>query len=483
MSGFRFRYLWPVVLIALCFLSLCTITAVSLFHQQAAVTGLLRENVESRRAAGDLRGCLNTLIELEIHHVEAVADQHARARGHLAHISRLADQPAERDLADRLTAGFDEYLRAWDHLPPVTDPGHRAAVDAAIRLLEQKVLLPCGEIEGYNDERVDESTRHHEQVLRNLAWGLAVIGGLGAVAGVILGYGVAHGLARSILRLRVQIRDAAGKLGPDLPEIVLTEQGAFSGLHAEVDRLSERIEEVVDRLQRREREVLRAEQMAAVGQLAAGVAHEIRNPLTAIKMLVQTGMEDGRLPADDLRVIEAEVRRMERALQTFLDFARPAKAERRPTDLAPVVQGVVGLVRGRAEKQRVAVRVELPPGGVTVTADEEQLRQVFVNLCLNALDAMPTGGTLILTVRTANPRQAQVEVSDTGPGIPKAVLPRLFEPFVSSKDTGLGLGLVISERIVRDHAGTIGAANRVGGGASFFVTLPAGDPHAQTTGR
>jgi two-component system, NtrC family, sensor histidine kinase HydH len=223
--------------------------------------------------------------------------------------------------------------------------------------------------------------------------------------------------------------------------------------------------------------------MAAVGQLAAGVAHEIRNPLTAIKMLVQTGMEDGRLPADDLRVIEAEVRRMERALQTFLDFARPAKAERRPTDLAPVVQGVVGLVRGRAEKQRVAVRVELPPGGVTVTADEEQLRQVFVNLCLNALDAMPTGGTLILTVRTANPRQAQVEVSDTGPGIPKAVLPRLFEPFVSSKDTGLGLGLVISERSVRDHAGTIGAANRVGGGASFFVTLPAGDPHAQTTGR
>ncbi|HVK13279.1 MAG TPA: ATP-binding protein [Gemmataceae bacterium] len=471
MTGFRLRYLGPVVLIALCLLALCTVTAVSLFHQQAAVTGLLRENVESRRAASDLRGVLNTLIELETHHVEAVADLHARAGAHVAQIRELADQPAERDLAARLEAGFDEYLRHWDSLPPARDPAHEAAVVAATRVLEQRVLIPCREIEGYNDVRVADSTRHHEQVLRNLAWGLAVTGGLGAVAGVVLGYGVAQGLARSIRRLRVQIRDAAGKLGPDLPEIVLTEVGDFHGLHAEVDRLTERIEQVVRTLQRREREVLRAEQLAAVGQLAAGVAHEIRNPLTAIKMLVQAGMEDGgAVPAEDLGVIEAEVRRMERSLQTFLDFARPPKAERRPTDLATLLDGVVDLVRGRAEKQRVAVRTDLPAGGVTLTVDPEQLRQVFVNLALNALDAMPTGGTLTLTARPT-PAGTQVEVADTGPGIAPAVLPRLFEPFASGKDTGLGLGLVISRRIVEDHGGTIAAANRAGGGASFLVTL------------
>ena len=474
MTGFRLRYLGPVVLIALCLLALCTVTAVSLFHQQAAVTGLLRENVESRRAAADLRGVLNTLIELETHHVEAVADLHARAKAHVDDISRLADQPGERDLAAKLAAGFDEYLRQWDTLPSSKDPGHEPAVAAATRALEQTVLLPCREIEGYNDERVEDSTSHHEQVLRNLARGLAVTGGLGAVAGVVLGFGVAQGLARSIRRLRVQIRDAAGKLGPELPEIVLTEVGDFHGLHAEVDRLTDRIEQVVGTLQRREHEVLRAEQLAAVGQLAAGVAHEIRNPLTSIKLLVQAGMEDfGGLGADDLGVIEAEVRRMERSLQTFLDFARPPKAERRPTDLAVLLDGVVGLIRGRAEKQRVATRVELPRGGVTATVDPEQLRQVFVNLSLNALDAMPTGGTLTLTVRPAA-AGTQIEVADTGPGIAKAILPRLFEPFVSSKDTGLGLGLVISQRIVEDHGGTIAAANRVGGGASFFVTLRTG---------
>ena len=107
------------------------------------------------------------------------------------------------------------------------------------------------------------------------------------------------------------------------------------------------------------------------------------------------------------------------------------------------------------------------------TVDGEQLRQVLVNLGLNALDAMPGGGTLTIAVEANRSGPIEIEVADTGPGVPKAILPRLFEPFVSSKETGLGLGLAISKRIVEDHGGTIGAANRAGGGAVFVVTLPA----------
>ncbi len=139
-----------------------------------------------------------------------------------------------------------------------------------------------------------------------------------------------------------------------------------------------------------------------------------------------------------------------------------------------LVRGVADLLRGRAERQKVAVRLDLPPAGVTVTADGEQLRQVLVNLGLNALDAMPTGGAVTFAVRPGPAGRTELEVADTGPGIPKAVLPRLFEPFVSSKDTGLGLGLVISKRIVEEHGGTLAAANRAGGGATFFVRLNAG---------
>src|SRR5438105_4380264 len=149
---------------------------------------------------------------------------------------------------------------------------------------------------------------------------------------------------------------------------------------------------------------------------------------------------------------------MERSLQALLDFARPPKPERRSVELGEVVRAVVGLVRGRAEKQRVKLRVDAPTGFV-LTADPGQLQQVLVNLALNALDAMPTGGTLSVSARRTAVGGVAVEVADTGPGISPEVMPRLFQPFVSGKDTGVGLGLVISRRIVEDHGGTITGAN------------------------
>jgi C4-dicarboxylate-specific signal transduction histidine kinase len=201
-------------------------------------------------------------------------------------------------------------------------------------------------------------------------------------------------------------------------------------------------------------------------------------------MLVQAAQEDGAggLTGEDLRVIEGEVRRQERSLQTFLDFARPSKPHRRSVEVVGIVHSVLGLVRGRCDKQRVKVRLDAPPGGLTLTADPDQLQQVLVNLVLNALDTMPAGGRLTITVRRRH-GAAEIEMGDTGPGVPKALLPRLFEPFVSSKETGLGLGLVISKRIAEDHGGSLAAVHRPGGGASFIVRLPTSPTDAHTPDR
>ncbi len=475
LSDGRWQFVWPVVLATGCLVGLCTFVAVSLFHQQATVHGAMRGDLKSRRAAVELHECLSGILVLERDQVEAVSTLHARAQGHLRTLADVADEPDERDEVARLSAAFEAYLKRWRAMPPPGRPGHDDAFHDARRVLEADVLRQCQEVAQSSHRRLDQTTFEHEQVLEQLAWGMAGVAVLGGVAGLVLGFGVARGLSRSIRRLQVRVRDAAGKLDPNPPEIVLTGEGDFGGLHAEIDHLAGRIESVVQKLQQREREVLRAEQLAAVGQLAAGVGHEIRNPLTAIKMLVQAALADGAagaLTPADLRVIEEEVRRIEQSLQTFLDFARPPKMERHPVDLLGVVRAVAGLVRGRAERQRVAVAVDAPPGPVLLTADAAQLRQVLLNLCLNALDAMPAGGALRVRVRAPAGGPVAVEVADTGTGIVPAMMARLFTPFASSKDTGLGLGLVISKRIVEDHGGAIGAANRPGGGASFFVTLP-----------
>ena len=473
MTGFRLRYLGPVVFVTLCLIILCAATAVSLFTQQESVTRVLRENVESKRAAVELGGCLLDLIELENNQVENIAVLHDRSTRQLVTIRQLSDQPEEQRIATQLETAFREYLRRWSRLPPVGDSGHEAARRDATKYLEVQVLKPCQEFEHYNTGRIDTSTLNHENFLRQLAWGMAGIGGLGAVAGLVLGYGVARGLSRSIRRLRVQLHDAAGKLDRKSAEIVFTEQGDFQQLHSEVADLTVQIEQMVQELQQREYELLRSEQLAAVGQLAAGVAHEIRNPLTAIKMLVQSAQEGtSDLTPEDLRIIESEIRRAEQSLQSFLDFARPPKLVRSSTDLIELIRTVMTLLRGRLEKQQIEVQLDLPQSVIPMTVDGERIRRVILNLCWNALDAMPQGGRL--TVRTAvrPTKQVVLVIEDTGPGISKLIFPRLFEPFASSKDTGLGLGLAISKRIVEDHGGSISVVNRLEGGATFFVKLP-----------
>jgi PAS domain S-box-containing protein len=226
----------------------------------------------------------------------------------------------------------------------------------------------------------------------------------------------------------------------------------------------------------RERQMVRAEQMAAIGQVAAGVAHELRNPLTSIKGLVQVNLReaDARgLPAEDLRVIEHEVRRMERTLRTFLDFARPPRLDRRRLDLVGVVDRVFALVGGRARKQRVALRFDRPDETPAVDGDEDQLQQLVLNLVLNALDAMPHGGSVEVELRPPQAGHAELLVRDTGPGIAPHILPKVFETFVSSKETGIGLGLPVSRRIAEDHGGSLSAYNLPAGGACFALRLPA----------
>ena len=208
--------------------------------------------------------------------------------------------------------------------------------------------------------------------------------------------------------------------------------------------------------------------------MAAGIAHELRNPLMPIKILVQSAAErrpspglDGR----DLTVLEQEISRLERSIQTFLDFARPPRIEKTTFAVRDVLEQIVKLLEARAERQGVRIECRFPAEPARIEADVGQFRQVVLNLLLNALDAVPHGGAIGLEM-TNEDRVLTLRVADTGGGLPGELGEQIFEPFVSTKETGLGLGLSICKRIVEAHGGEIRAANRPEGGAVFTVRLP-----------
>ena len=229
-------------------------------------------------------------------------------------------------------------------------------------------------------------------------------------------------------------------------------------------------------LRQRERDIAKAEQLAVVAQLATGVAHELRNPLTSIKLLVQNSREElasRGIPDDDLDIIGREVKRMERSLQTFLEFSRPTLAAPERIAIGALVDQLFLLVEGRAFQQSVVcVKTGVENDTLYIKGDRDQIQQLLLNLILNALDVMPNGGTLEVNLSLVDDGQLELRVIDSGPGISQKILPRLFEPFVTSKETGVGIGLLISRRIAREHGGDLSAYNQSEGGACLLLRLP-----------
>jgi signal transduction histidine kinase len=218
-----------------------------------------------------------------------------------------------------------------------------------------------------------------------------------------------------------------------------------------------------------------AERLATTGELAAGMAHEIRNPLAAIvnaTVLLTEGGLTAEERATTLTAIRTEARRLNRILSDFLQFARPQEARRTPGDIREVVQHVSALIRDdRSRAPRVDLKVAIDPAVPCFAFDRDQVTQVLWNVALNGVQAMNGRGRLSLEVARQNGDVA-LAVSDTGPGIPRDHLARVFEPFYSGKPNGSGLGLTIAERIVAAHGGRIEIDSEVGRGTRVTLLFP-----------
>jgi signal transduction histidine kinase len=226
----------------------------------------------------------------------------------------------------------------------------------------------------------------------------------------------------------------------------------------------------------RYRRMLRADRLATIGELAAGAAHEIRNPLTSIKSSLQY-LESRCREENEKRLLGVALRetdRIDEILAALLSFSRPTELRKEACDLVALLEESTALVAIQARAKGVDLRTSLPSAPVAVEADGSQLKQVFLNVFLNAVQAMEAGGTLTVEALRAGSGRPLVRITDTGPGIPEEALEKVFDPFFTTKKGGTGLGLSICYTIVKAHGGEIEVRSRPGEGTTVLVTLPAG---------
>ncbi len=273
-------------------------------------------------------------------------------------------------------------------------------------------------------------------------------------------------------------------------EIVLYQVvGGITGLLVDAERaerrrqaeLARQLQATLDDLKETERQLVRSERLAALGQLTAGLAHEIKNPLHAMRGTAEIVQDAIPAEAPEARMQGlhiGEIDRLTGVLERFLGFARPAAPSLGPVDLGDVARHLAGLVEAQARRQDVTVVLEATGQPTTVQGDREQLVQAALSIALNALDALEQagGGTLELMVeaeRRGSHHFHVLRIDNDGPPIPEDLLERIFDPFVTTREDGSGLGLSIAARIVDAHEGWITVDNRPGGGVSFRLHVPA----------
>lgn len=264
----------------------------------------------------------------------------------------------------------------------------------------------------------------------------------------------------------------------ELGRIILAYSEVMEKLQQSHEQLTEMVSGLQAELSEKNKLLERKERLAALGEMAAGMAHEIRNPLGGIQLYASLLAKDvNAMPASLQLVhkISGGVRRLEGLVSQVLNFTRESQVSRAETDLAEIIATAIELAQPKRIEYRVDIQLKGEPR-LMVRADEQLLGQAVLNLLLNGIEAMENGGTLFVqfaraTEEDGEARQLKVTIRDSGPGIPVAILDRIFNPFFTTKDIGTGLGLAIVHRIIDAHDGTITVTNPPGGGAQFEIRI------------
>ncbi len=394
-------------------------------------------------------------------------------REQLEQARALARSHEQKQTIGRIADEYDLYIREKDQVIDYYKTGKLkfgSKLHQDVRNRFFTILKMC---EGYKREYTRSIMAAKQEALTKAArlrdTAMAVI-----VTHILLVVLLAYLLVYQILNpLRILIRETSrskniDKSGND----VMTLSRSVRGLIEDAGQIQVELEKSRENL-------LHSEKMAMVGKLAAGMAHSVRNPFTSVKMRLFSLNRSLKLSGtqkEDFDVISEEIDHIDTIVQNFLEFSRPPRLKMQSASPSTVVDTAIQLLRYRLESYHVKVTVHRDKILPAIDADPDQLKEVLVNLIVNACEAMTGGGAIdireSLSGTPPDRQQAKIRIIDNGPGIPPAVIKKVFDPFYTTKEDGTGLGLSIVSRIIREHGGRVDLTSTEGRGTTFSIVLP-----------
>jgi len=383
-----------------------------------------------------------------------------RLRSH----ARTEDDGARVEAMVRLADENDRVFRS-QLLEAIAqgDDATRRAVHAALAEHVTHFAHLNHELNATFEQRSATARADAQRRRRNAGLAITACFVLAAIASLVLGLSVVRSILRPLGALRAgALQVAQGDLDHHI---------SVSG-HDEFAELAQTFNRMTDDLRGHQDQLIRSQKLASIGQIAAGVAHELNNPLGVIVGYVKLLERELGRDREELQIIRDELEQCQRIVGGMLDLTRPNRLEPRPVELVDLVRDVVDRLSESKVPHVVPIEVDAPDPDLTVTTDERRLRQVLTNILRNAIEASPVGKTVAVSV-TRPGDDVAIVVRDAGPGIPADIRERVFEPFFTTKDNGTGLGLAISQTIVTALGGRIELSAAAGGGTEAAIRLPA----------
>jgi signal transduction histidine kinase len=386
---------------------------------------------------------------------------------------RLAGDDDQHQALRQIEEEYARYIQGKDRVIAYYEAGEQAKGADLHKEVRKRFFTLLDLFEKFKELHTQQIAMAKSQSIMEAA-GLRVTAMAAMIGGLLLAIILMIILVVQILQPVNRLLEAASRGGSSAPT-----HNVVAALDRKVHGLLEDVDQTHLALERSRESLLQAEKLAMVGKLAAGMAHSIRNPFTSVQMRLfslNRSLKMDNEQKEDFQVISEEIRHIDTIVQNFLEFSRPPKLKMQQLSPSNVVDMALQLLRHRLKSYEVTVTVERERPLPDVSVDPEQLKEVLVNLIINACEAMSNGGHITITERTngGDPQgpTAVLQITDNGPGVPEHLIQKVFEPFFTTKEEGTGLGLSIVERIIHEHGGRIRLDPKEGMGAAFVITLP-----------